>query len=440
MAVDLRCPSCKAKLRFDDPPEPGEEIECPKCSETFKAPRTSTKVKPQSKPAKKAPEPPKADEPKKVKVPPPQTKREFMNSFLLLGIVGGIMFGILVVLSVIQYFLNQAGAVVEETVSYVPTDCNIIRGINIKQMRSFPGYASEGDKLYTPELKAAFEILADATGKPKDTLLTYMVQAHERSKDRGEGTLYFFATKDPVSKSFASSIDKTQEVSVQGETCYRLVSANGILNNALVYCPHGKLIALVPNGPLRDKLMGNVIASRNLGRKERTPELVGVAGKLALRGHIWTIIRPTGKLEKYIADTTGSVKKGLSALGSAGEKAKCMSFWISIGGGGVRMAGALELDSKSSAENLVKSMREGPLGKGDESEPPNDFKQAFSIAGQKSFMEFMQYVDYQQEGTCAYFKSKVAVPDNARTFLQVLNGPMGLSNTTSGPGGFGPGG
>src|SRR5438552_920117 len=42
MAVELRCPDCRAKLRLQEQPEPGTEIECPECNAVFTAPDLDT--------------------------------------------------------------------------------------------------------------------------------------------------------------------------------------------------------------------------------------------------------------------------------------------------------------------------------------------------------------------------------------------------------------
>ena len=38
MAVELRCPECRTKLRLKETPDAGTEIECPKCGHGFPAP------------------------------------------------------------------------------------------------------------------------------------------------------------------------------------------------------------------------------------------------------------------------------------------------------------------------------------------------------------------------------------------------------------------
>ena len=42
MAVELRCPDCRAKLRLPDEPEPGSDVECPECNAVFPAPDPDT--------------------------------------------------------------------------------------------------------------------------------------------------------------------------------------------------------------------------------------------------------------------------------------------------------------------------------------------------------------------------------------------------------------
>jgi len=419
MAFDVRCTKCKAKLRLDEAPEPGEKIECPKCGEMFKA---------SSKPEKKAPAPePKKEEttkPKKFKEP--DKKREFMNSFLLLGIVGGCMVALMLVLGTIQYLLNQAGAVVQDAVAYVPADCNIIRGINIKQMKQFPGYDTETDKYYTPEVKDAFETLAKATGQDPGTLLNYLIFARVRKTDgSADPTLYLFALKSNVDRNFAKSIPGAKDVNASGNDVALLPQQqNRLLSNATVYCPNRKLILLSTQAG-GGAFLASAIAAHDLPRDDRVTTKIGKIGKLALSSHMWTIIRPVGATKKYILGTTVHLAEGLPALFNAAYdgKASCLAFWSTIGGNGVRVSAGMELNDKKVCSTLVKAMNDGPLGKGDESVPPNDMKQHASITAQnKPFTAFMQYVDFTYAGTAVYFKSRLATTENAKAYLSIWNG------------------
>src|SRR3954471_6036630 len=53
MAVELRCPECRAKLRLPADPEPGTDVECPKCSNVFPAPDPDTGEVPDARARKK---------------------------------------------------------------------------------------------------------------------------------------------------------------------------------------------------------------------------------------------------------------------------------------------------------------------------------------------------------------------------------------------------
>src|SRR5262245_39399376 len=103
MAVELRCPECRAKLRLSAAPEEGSEIECPKCGHVFPAPRDSTAGKRDEsadEPRKKGGD---ADTATKTAKKPnksadPQAprrrklKKRKSNRYLLVGvIVGGLM-------------------------------------------------------------------------------------------------------------------------------------------------------------------------------------------------------------------------------------------------------------------------------------------------------------------------------------------------------------
>jgi hypothetical protein len=63
-------------------------------------------------------------------------------------------------------------------------------------------------------------------------------------------------------------------------------------------------------------------------------------------------------------------------------------------------------------------MKKGPLGKADESEPPNGIKRALSgVCNVSQNGAFWQYLDYKQSGSSAFLTSKVEDPEKASNLL-----------------------
>ena len=71
----------------------------------------------------------------------------------------------------------------------------------------------------------------------------------------------------------------------------------------------------------------------------------------------------------------------------------------------------------------MSDIRQGKLGKGDESEPPNQLKSALQIVNQKKeFGEFMQYIDFTFKQKCAYCTSRLESPEGSKNYLNFFTG------------------
>src|SRR5947209_5377944 len=118
MAVEFRCPECRAKLRVPEAPDPGDDVECPKCAHVFPAPdlddgdgrakKTATAVLPPKTEAK-----PKAEAKKEFEKVTPRrkkAKKKKTNPALLAGIVvGGLVF-IGLVTALLVWYTRRAPA------------------------------------------------------------------------------------------------------------------------------------------------------------------------------------------------------------------------------------------------------------------------------------------------------------------------------------------
>ncbi len=414
MAFDYRCPACKAKLRLEEEQPAGTPIECPKCDETFAAPALSEttvkKLQESEEPKDDAP-----TEPKKKKIGKNMMEQErvFMNEFLLLGIVGGAMFALILVVVGTLWLMSRA-ARVEDMVSLLPANYNAVRGVSIDQMRKYPGYQGQVDQIYGASLIEGYTELAKAVGQGPGSL-TYLIIAKDGSTPGSTSWAYIFRVK----KSFSpKDLAKVPGAAASGEGfVISNTSSASFLRNSTVYCPNDQLF-VVFKGSDQAGNMTKMVGIAKSEPKDGTREKLGTTGRLAMRSHFWTIIRPQGQMEGYLKATGEPIKGDMPKLASSLDGASMLATWCSVSGRGFRFGAGIECASSDAAKELKKNITEGKLGKGDDSEPPNQLKTALSIVGQKKeFGEFMQYVDFQQKGKSAFLTSKLESPEGSKTYF-----------------------
>ena len=409
MAFDVRCPSCKAKMRFEDPPKRGEEIVCPKCSQAFPAPSATAFEE------KKKDEPKKEEKDKSKKKPRviEAVPRTYFNHWLLLLIVGGLMSLVIATFTVV-FVVVARSAKAEDMVACVPDNFNVIRGVNLKALRNYPGIQSNGDKFYDAEAKGVYDEAAAKLGLGKNDI-AYYVCAREANSN---SVLHVFGT--------TPEFDKSKMGDGQTVQLSRGVSAA---------CPTRSVI-VAASGPNAGAVVGN--ASENARSKpwDGTHTKIGTTGKLAIRGQIWTVYRCKGTLKGWLGASGEAIKEDgtLTKLRDSMGKATVFATWVSFGTGGTRLAAAMELEDSKAASDLVADLRKGPLGKADESEPPNNFKKALSSIGNVTQNgAFWQFLEYRQQGDCAYVITKVENVEKANNVMSEFIHPA----RGAGPGGGG---
>lgn len=399
MAFDVRCPACQAKLRFDDPPKRGEEIECGKCGQSFSAP--SAVAFEETKKEKEKP----ADEPKKPKARKTveAVPRTFFNHWILLLIVSGSMFVVITSLCV-TWIVIAGAAKAEDMLACVPDNYNVIRGVNVKAMRNYPGAKKEQDKFLDADAVAVWKEAADKLGLNEDTALAYFIAAREAGRP---GVLYLYGTTPSFKPADLGGGDPTP-----------------LSGGARAICPTRNLIAVVKGGG-GDSVLNAVADNARRKPRDGTHVQVGNTGKLAVRGQLWTIFRNTGSLKGWIAAAAVPLAQdnGLSRLREGLGQAEVLATWTSFGSAGVKVGAGLELDDSATAAALVQDMKKGPLGKADESEVPNGLKGAMSSMDVKSNGAFYQYLEYKQQGRCAYLLSRVADLERAGNVLSQFVNP-----------------
>lgn len=413
MLLATRCPECRAKLRLDAAPDPGETIECPKCGSLF-SPDDEADVAP----------PPKVKKPKKEKKPAGpvgpkkrKVKKKKTNPVLLFGSLG-VALAFVIALSVFLFiYIGKAGKV-EEMLCYVPGDCNLVRGVNTGQIGKYPGFASEMDQFITSQVKSAAGDLATAVGfDDGDEMQDYVIIAKSKKGPGSTGRVYVFKAKrsfpkpDPLSGAPGMSA-----ASSNGTTYYRC-TGNGLLANANIFTPTSKLVVVVAAGPQQSELTTAVAAGGVKNKENMFAGKAGDTGRKITSGNNWILIRTEGPLKNYAKDLGASVKGPFPAFGKACETARVIGWWTSYGSKGVSFGGGVECADSTEAWDVVRSMREGELGKQDDAEIPNDMKRAVSISGNKEFREFLAWLKFRGYGNCAYFTARMS-GENGKNFTR----------------------
>jgi hypothetical protein len=429
MAFDIRCPECKARLRLDEAPDPDTPIECPRCGSQFAAPAPE---RPAAKPARSDKIDPMTGERKKRgKMPKKRKVKKQKTNPIVLLIAIGFGFAALIAVGILMvWFLNRAGKV-EEMLTYVPDSCNWARGVNVSQLSRYPGYKPEVEKYMTGPVAAAANELAQAAGHDPGTFVDYLVVAKNKS-DRGASTMYVFRTQ----RSFKPDVlgANLLGATAQGDGTYRLAgSAPGVLSGATVHMPTRRLVVVIP--PDAQSMVSGSLAGKN-GRDGTFAGQLDATARVVIRGSIWLVVHAAGGEKAYIANLTGLVDQDFKAVTDQGKNSTTFGMWTTPGGNGVRVGAAMQCASSKDADSLVRTIREGPLGKADESEPTNQLRKSWSVStDKKAWGEFMQYVDFRSKRDCAYLVSTVS-GDNAKRFMDMFNNP-GVAAGESSFGGFG---
>ena len=438
MAFDLRCPGCRAKLRFDEPPPKGEIIECGKCEKSFPSPTrgayTETKDSAKASTAKdvatgKKPQPEGIEPPKpKAYI---QKARVHFNPLILLVIVGGLVLTLTLGLFLPWIFFIASAAQTQSIVASIPENYNAIRGVNIKAMRNVPKVKSEQDKYFD---SSSYAIFADVNGKlgiTNETNLIYYVVA--RDANTAAPVLHYYLYKKGFDRS---KIGNGEAIDVQ-------LGGKGAVAMAL----SDRLVVVAENSKniggfnsTAKTILGKVGSKFQNPGPDNTMVATGEAGRLCTRGQVWAIYREVGSLKGYMGGHADLVKEDapMADIRKALTQTKVFSTWTSFGGAGVRFGAAIEIGSKDDAKLLVKNMKAGELGKADDSYIPNQTRGLLPYIDPKTNGAFMQYLEYKSSEGCAYITTTIESPEKARQTMDGFNsaGRAIGGGQNNGPGGF----
>lgn len=423
MAYQTRCPECQAKLTLDDIPSADEAIECPKCGNQFtsgqskaKRPEKKLEKKPAKEPKEKGSKKPNESQDNAVKKR--KTKKKKSNPYILYMMAAGALV-ILAAVGGIGYFLFGRVNKVEEMMMHVPGDFNLARGMNVSLISKYPGYMPELDPQFNREIRdVAAELAAAAGGENAMDFVDYAVQAKKKQGGLA-GEVIVIRTRTSIdSKAVLAKLGAEQ--TADGTTFVR-ATGRGLMANAIVYSPNNRLLIVVPaigqqDAVFRASAGGPKAPDNTFGGK------YGDAGKKITSGHIWMLVNASGDLQNYVSSMGEGLKKDFPALGGQMVKSKYFGTWLTFGTS-VKVGAAIDCESKETASSIAAALRDGPLGKGDDSETPNETKRVIGFSGQKEFKEhLLANIKYTYTGACAFLESRLLY-SKTKSIIRHFNNP-----------------
>jgi predicted Zn finger-like uncharacterized protein len=488
MAVELRCPDCRTKLRLQAAPDAGTEVECPKCGTVFPAPAPAPEPDDGDEPKKKKPpaeggakkgerdKPAKgtkaaADKPaagKDAKPNAPKKRRAKKKETSKAALIGVISAGAVMLLSMagvlIWYYTRTTKAV--EMFYYVPEDAQSAYGINLGHAQKYPAFYKATATVQTgTDFKSAGDAVAKAAGTEMDGLMDYVV----RAESVANGASIVFRTKAEFDDAALAKIPDAEKKSLDGTTYY-LAAVLPKGEKARVFAPTKRLIVVCPEST--NEAAFKKILSGHSGNRDKTLGVrMGDLGARVTRGTYWSLtlfddaVKPpgAGEADPQPAGQPGAgggapAPKGGGSSAQDDKKlararevadalngAKGWGVKASLGSREVRLEIDVWQKDGDKLSAYTKKMKESELGKADDGTPPRWFSEETQQLGDKKVAaQLLSNIGFGSSGALFYARTAVETTDIQQSATRVLNKVLGKQPQqgggmpTGGPGG--PGG
>jgi hypothetical protein len=327
MAVELRCPDCRAKLRLQVAPEPDSEIECSKCGSVFATDDNivhagededaAVKKKPvarengekgKKKPDETKAEAKKDDKPKAAEKPQKRKKRrgkkKKTNPAFLYGIIGGALMFLGLVIGVVVWYMGRKSAA-QEMMSYLPDDCDEVVGLNLGHMQKYPEFYKSAETAFKGRgLYKAGEEFSKGLGKELTDTVEYVIQGEGAVGGKPDGQpveATVLRTKFEYDTSLLSKLPGAKEYTASGVKYYTINDIPQLpYPQPRVFAPTNRLVVFcrgdVPDAKFKSMLTAN--------RDNIDATIVKRAGpliKLVTRGTAWRFTVYGRSIAKFAA-------------------------------------------------------------------------------------------------------------------------------------------
>ncbi|VTR90927.1 : zinc_ribbon_5 [Gemmata massiliana] len=456
MAVELRCPDCRAKLRLPEAPDAGTEVECPKCGTVFAAPEPEDAgeeevLKKKKKPARDDEDDGDRSEKKekkkktKLKADPSvprkrKAKKRETNKVLLFGVVGIGLVMLMVVGGMLYWLLGRTPKSVE-MMYYIPEDCETAQGLNLGHAQKYPElYKSLSGTFQNTEFKAAADAFARVLGSSDgDALMEYVVFG--TSIRNGGATV--IRTKTEIDGTQLGKLPGAQQKTLGSGTYYLVDGFRGGAK-VRVFSPTSRLIAFcstdVPEGVFQKMLNGHADS-----RDKTFGVRAGTLGKRLTKGTFWgmTLFQGENKPPAAASGAQGGNNDDANAQfgrtqADALSGAKGAGGKASIGSREIRFEIVIWCGDSDKSSNMSKKWKESDLGKGDEGTPPKWWKEQVDSMGKKIGAQMLANIGFGSSGELFFAKSAVDTVDLKDAISSLTSKVTGRAG--GGGGGGPPGG
>ena len=411
MAVELRCPECRAKLRLPDAPEEGSEIECPKCGNVFPADGNAAggarRDDSESKPRKKSERdddgndrPKKKDkktatatktddggEPKKKKRR--KLKKRKTNPMVLIGaIVGGLMVLGLFAGTLIWFFNRKSAS--QEMMTYLPDDCDEVSGINLGHLQKYPEFYKTCESTFgNTGFKKAADVFSKALGTETNDTIEYVVQGIGRTSGQlVEATV--LRTKTDYDTSALSKLPGAVKGTRNGVDFYAINDIPELgYGGVRVFAPTNRIVVFCRADTPDAKF--NAMLNGNKDNADATPYArSGQLGKQVIRGTAWRFMiygRSVAKLAPPAAqqgsqgggeNEEDGLKREIADILSS---AQGCGYKASVGSREVRGEWVVWYKDSEAASSMLKKWKEKEWIKDEEKDPPRWWKSLANKTG-----------------------------------------------------------
>jgi hypothetical protein len=485
MAVELRCPECRTKLRLAEAPEPDSEIECSKCGSVFptddnlvhaggsdgdEKPSKKKSVednrkeqKTKDKPDASAPNKPsdnaKKNE-KKADIPFKRKKRRAKkiktNPVVMWSIIGGALLLSSIAAGILIWMSNRKGAT-QEMMSYLPDECDEMSGMNYGHLRKYPEFYKSCETLFASKgFKRAADIFSKAIGEKTEEVLDLVIQGEGKAGGKPEGApveATVLRTKQEFDTSLLKNIPGAKEYSSEGVKYYTIDDIPELkYSDIRVFAPTNRIVVFCRGDMGESKFKAMLTGNRD-NPDNTVFKRAGPLVKAVTRGTVWKLFLYDRSIARPVAppvpadgreNAEDDMKREIAEICST---AKGSGYKASVGSRDVRGEWVIWFKDSDAAASMAKKWKGKEWMNDDEKPPPRWWKIVAGKSGGGKTAEnaLKDALSFRSSGETftirTSLETKTLAPSIGTLVQAFLGGQRGgLGPNMDGPGGPGGGG
>lgn len=440
MAVKLRCPECRAELKLKSAPEPGTEIECPKCGSSFDAPDTEAEnekaelVKElkgaKNKDERAAPKAAaKGDKPAPKQPKRRKAKKRETSKGALVGAICAALFMLITVTATLIWFFNRVPQSVE-MLHYVPEDAQTALGVNVGHAIKYPEFYKSVSGAYGgQQFRTAGDAIGKAAGKES---LEGWVDRVAVATSAANGSTIVFRTKEPFDEGVLGKLAGAQKSG----------KFYTVPNMGRVFAPTNRLV-VVASANVPQNAFNRMLNGHGDNKEKTLGTRMGALGAKVTRGTFWRLTmfdggsRATAPPKKDgPAGSEDSAQQLAQTSYDTINGTKGFGVKASMGSKDVRFELDVWYNEGDKSSTTAKKWKESELAKGDEGNTPKWFKEATNTFGDRKVQaQLLNNLSFGTYGDVFYARTSVVMLELQQSSAAAVGEVLG---TRAVQGGFGP--